>query len=93
MGMKIKFWTSQPLVATTVETEVKLTKAGKPRNTKAPAKPKTVKAKWEEVAVEISTLGITPEFWDDEKNVDAVDAILKAIPGINLDFGIGVVRY
>ena len=94
MGMTIKYWTSQPVVTTPVETEVKLTKTGKPRKTKTSTKSVAKSsAKWTEVAVDITTLGLTPEMWDDKKNEDAIDEILKKIPGINVDFGIGIVRY
>jgi len=36
---------------------------------------------------------MTPEFWFDEKNDEARETILKTIPGINIEFGVGSVRY
>ena len=85
MGLKIKYWTNSPV--TVEDNDPKVT--GR-RTRKSPSKKV---AAWTEVTVDASTLGITEELWDDDKNEDAKDAILKAIPGINIEFGIGAIRY
>jgi len=85
MGLNIKYWTNRPVTVDETETPVK----GK-RTRKSPAKKVTG---WTEVTVDVTSLGMTPEFWFDEKNEDAKEAILKAIPGINTEFGVGSVRY
>jgi len=82
MGMKIKYWTNQPVTVETNDPKV----TGK-RTRKSPSKKVTA---WTEVTVDASTLGITQEIWD---NDDAANAILKAIPGINTEFGVGSIRY
>jgi len=81
MGLKIKYWTNQPV--TVEDNDPKVT--GK-RTRKSPSKKVTA---WTEVTVEASTLGITEETWDN----GSADAILKAIPGINTEFGVGAIRY
>ena len=85
MGLKIKYWTNSPV--TLEENDPKVT--GK-RTRKSPSKKVTG---WTEVTVDVVTLGMTQEFWDDEKNEVAKETILKAIPGINTEFGVGSVRY
>jgi len=81
MGLKIKYWTNSPVTVETNDPKV----TGK-RTRKSPSKKVTA---WTEVTVEASTLGITEETWDN----GSADVILKAIPGINTEFGIGAIRY
>ncbi len=63
MGLKIKYWTNQPV--TVEDNDPKVT--GK-RTRKSPSKKVTA---WTEVTVDASTLGISQELWDDNKNDDA----------------------
>jgi len=85
MGLKIKYWTNRPV--TVEDNDPKVT--GK-RTRKSPTKKVSA---WTEAVVDVNSLGMTEEFWADEKNEDAKIAILKAIPGINIEFGVGSIRY
>jgi hypothetical protein len=86
MGLKIKYWTSAPID----ETGAPVEKVKGRKTRKVPAKSVS---RWNEVTVDVTSFGVTQEFWSDHNNQDAVEAILAKVPGINTDFGVSSVKY
>jgi hypothetical protein len=104
MGMKIKYWTKASDIVVDQDQPVveapKLTKAGKPRKVRA-TKTKKVDAplkrkssdRFVEIEADVASLGVTVEFWKDQKNEDHIESLVKTLPGIIYGWGYSQYQY